>query len=87
MKYEMAFNELTYTGFKVLIYCLKTKDKSEWTHIGYGRWLGLEYKAASARWKDGTQDLLEKGYLNWSEGKLTWGKKVLEFLGKEEKKS
>ena len=82
INYKIAFNELTYTGFKVLMYCLLNK---EWTAIGYGRWLGINYNTAQKSWKSGTQDLVMKGWMQIKDKEeLSFTNKVREFIGKKE---
>ena len=75
MKYDVIFKELNYAGVKVLIYSLTHEEKD---HIGFGRWLGLEYSNAIKTWKRGLEDLEKNGYMK--DGK--WTKKVKEIINR-----
>ena len=82
MDYRVAFNELTYTGYKVMMFCLLNRERKEWTAIKYGEWLGLETHNSKEAWKRGTQDLLVKGWMVMDGNEMKWGERVKLFLKK-----
>ena len=79
MRFDILFKELTYTEFKVLMYCVSHKENRN--AQGFGSWLGMKYTTALDAWDRGMEGLENKGYI--IEGK--WQKKVKDVLqGKSE---
>ena len=84
MNYRLVFKELTYVEYKVLTYCLLHK-RDKWSHMDYGRWLGLEYGTALANWNKGIDALIREGYMVKEGFELKWNREKIKEVLKEEK--
>lgn len=75
MDYQKILQELTLTGLRVFVYCLKNMH---WHSTGYTQWYGMEYKKGQNDWKRGMENLIENGYIERDGEKYRWTIKARE---------